>query len=76
MMVKYEDFVREEEKIMRGIYQHAGQMYPTANIAAEVNSESLKKGRDIELSPAVEQLAQELLAGLEAAYQIQISRGI
>jgi hypothetical protein len=37
-----------------------------------VHSNSRKKGKDIEVSPEIEQLAQELQEKLEAAYRKQL----
>ena len=69
MICCYEDFVLEPEKFVRRMYQQAGQAYPDINITKEVHSKSRKKGKDIQLSPAVEQLAQELQHRLETAYR-------
>jgi hypothetical protein len=69
MMCYYEDLVLDPEKYVRSIYQQAGQVYPEINITTEVHSNSRKKGKDLELSPEIEQLAQELLDKLEVAYR-------
>jgi len=69
MLCSYEDLGLDPEKYVRSIYQPVGQVYPETNITTEVHSNSRKKGKYIELSPEVEQLAQELLDKLEAAYR-------
>jgi len=69
MMCCYEDLVLDPEKYVGNIYQQAGQVYPAINITTEVHSNSRKKGKDIELSPEIEQLARELQNKLEAAYR-------
>ena len=71
ILCRYEDFVVEPEKYMRGIYQQVGQVYP-AGIASIVHSHSIKKGKDIEFSPQVEQLVQELQNKLESVYQSKV----
>ena len=69
MMCYYEDLVLDPEKYVRSIYQRSGQTYPEIKITTEVHSNSRKKGKDIELSPEIEQLAQELQDKLETAYR-------
>jgi len=69
MMCYYEDLVLDPEKYIRSIYRQVGQVYPEMSITTEVHSNSRKKGRDIELSPEIEKLAQALQEKLEAAYQ-------
>jgi hypothetical protein len=74
MMGYYDDIVLDPEKYVRSIYQQVGQVYPEGNITTEVHANSRKKGKDLELSPEVEQLAQELLEKLEAAYKAKAVR--
>jgi hypothetical protein len=72
MMCCYEDFVLDPEKYVRNIYQRLGQAYPEMNLTAEVHSQSRKKGKDIELSPQIEQLALEMQDSLETVYRTQL----
>jgi hypothetical protein len=72
MLWYYEDFVLDPEKYLRKIYQKVGQPYPQNKITKEVHSNSRKKGKDIEVSPEIEQLARELQEKLEAAYRKQL----
>ena len=72
MLCRYEDFVVEPEKNMRAIYQQVGQVYPATGIASIVHSNSIKKGKDIEFSPEVEQIVQEMQNKLEAVYQAKL----
>ena len=72
MMCSYEDFVLDSEKYVKNIYQRLGQAYPETSITAEVHSKSRKKGRDIELSPHIAQLALEIQDKLEAVYRTQL----
>jgi hypothetical protein len=67
MMCSYENFVLDPEPFVKSIYQRLGQPYPATNITAEVHSNSRKKGKDIEISQEIEQLALEMQAKLEAA---------
>jgi hypothetical protein len=72
ILCRYEDFVLEPEKHMRAIYQEVGQVYPSTGIASIVHSHSIKKGKDIEFSPPVEQIVQEMQNKLEAVYQTKL----
>jgi hypothetical protein len=72
MLWYYEDFVLDPEKYVRKIYQKVGQPYPQNNLTKEVHSNSRKKGKDIEVSAEIEQLARELQEKLEAAYRKQL----
>ena len=72
MLCRYEDFVVEPQKNMRAIYQQVGQVYPATDIASIVHSNSIKKGKDIEFSPQVEQIVQELQHKIEAVYQAKL----
>ncbi len=69
MMCCYEDLVLDPEKYVRSIYQQVGQAYPAISITTEVHSNSRRKGKDIALSPEIEQIAQELQNKLGTAYQ-------
>lgn len=71
MLCQYEDFVLEPEKQLGAIYQQLGQAYPTTDVTSIVHVSSRKKGKDIELSPEVEQIAQEMQKKLEATYRAQ-----
>ncbi len=71
LLCSYEDFVLDPEKNVKKIYRHVGQVYPKKNITTAVHSNSRKNGWDIELSPEIENLAQELQDKLEAAYRAQ-----
>jgi sulfotransferase family protein len=72
VMCSYEDFVLEPETFIRGIYRRLGQPFPTTNITANVHSKSRQKGKDIEISPQIEQLALEMQDQLEGAYRTQL----
>jgi len=69
LLCAYEDFVLDPDKNIKNIYRHVGQVYPQKNITAAVHSNSRKNGQDLELSPEIENLAQELQDRLESAYR-------
>jgi len=71
LLCSYEHFVLEPEKNVQKVYRHIGRVYPKKNITTAVHSNSRKNGRDIELTPEIEDLAQDLQDKLEAAYRAQ-----
>ena len=71
ILCRYEDFVLAPEKHLRAIYQRVGQVYPESSTTSIVHSNSRQKGKDIELSPAIEELAQDMQKKLEMAYRAQ-----
>ena len=68
LMCKYEDLVSSPIKVFCNIYSNLGQNFPGEKILQEVFSDSLRKGREIEISPAIEELANELLDQLDEVY--------
>jgi len=70
MMCKYEDLIASPETSLHKIYAALGQFFPGEAISKEINSESLGKGKEVKLSPGVENLAKEMLGRLDAAYSI------
>ena len=71
LLCSYEDFVLDPEKNVKNIYRHVGRVYPKQNITTAVHSNSRNNGQQIELSPEIKDLAQELQDRLEAAYRVQ-----
>ena len=72
MMCSYEDFVLDPEKFIRSVYERLGRPYPDINLAAEVHANSRKKGKDIEVTPEIDQLASDLYQRLESTYRAQL----
>ena len=72
MMCSYEDFVLDPEKFVRSVYERLGRPYPDISLTAEVHTNSRKKGKDVELTPEIEQLAADLYDRLETAYRAQL----
>jgi hypothetical protein len=69
LMCRYEDLTASPVKAVSSIYRMLGWDYPGDEITAGIHSKSLRKGRDIELSPDVDHLAEELMDRLDKAYQ-------
>lgn len=71
ILCKYEDLVVFPEKVIKSIYKNLNQAIPDPEIYQDVDSASLKKGKNIELTPEIEKLANELLNKLDKVYQIK-----
>jgi len=67
-MCKYEHLVAEPGEVFSNIYQELGQDFPGDQITQVIHSSSLRKGKDIELSPAIDELAKDLLERLNESY--------
>ena len=74
LICKYEDLVTLPEQVIKTIYDDLGQPYPGSSIHKEIHATSLKRGADIDLSPQVEQLANDLWANLNESYQTKTHR--
>jgi hypothetical protein len=70
-VLRYEDLIMSPVESVSDIYGYLGQNFPGNKIIKEIHSYSIKKGRDIELSPEIDQLAHELLDRLDKAYHIK-----
>jgi hypothetical protein len=68
LMCKYEHLTVEPSEVFKNIYQGIGQRFPGESITAEIHSSSLKKGKGIKISPAIDELAKEMLKRLDQAY--------
>ncbi len=68
IMCKYEHLIAEPGKVFRRIYQQLGQTFPGEKITAEIDATALRKGKAIEISPAINDLARELLDRLDEVY--------
>lgn len=68
LMCKYEHLIAKPGEVFRNIYENLGQSFPGERITAEIHSGALRKGKDIEISPAIEKLARELLEKLDKVY--------
>lgn len=68
-LLRYEDFVQSPLTSLQKIYRFLGLPFPTQNMLKEVHAKSVKKGANVQLSPEIETLCQELYARLEKIYQ-------
>lgn len=68
MTCHYSEFVLNPTTIMRNIYQFAGVHYPGDWIAFRVHGNSIKKGREIRISPQIEALCEAQLAKLNQVH--------
>jgi len=69
-MCKYEDLVTHPSKVVKALYERIGQAYPGPAIHKTVHPRSLKRGRDVDLSPEIDQLASNFLDKLDRAYKM------
>lgn len=64
-LVRYRDFVSEPARTMREIYEYLERPYPGDRMLQEVHGQSVGRGSDVELSPQIEALCEDLLGKLE-----------
>jgi hypothetical protein len=69
MLLEYENFVRNPSKTMRQIYELCDRPYPGDFLVAEVKTGSISKGRNIDLSPEVDELCSAMLHRMQQATQ-------
>jgi hypothetical protein len=60
LTVHYDELVAQPDETMVKVYQHIGCTYPGDQIIRSIHTASVGKGRDIDLSPEIEQLCEEL----------------
>ena len=65
LMCPYEELVRFPAKVVSATYGILGQNYPGDKIVTKVHSRSISKGKDVQLSPEIDNLAKELLDKLD-----------
>jgi hypothetical protein len=66
----YEDLVSDPIRIMKAGYGFAGRPYPGDRITQDVFSHSKGKGRNLNLTPAIKEVCQELLDRLKSLPRI------
>lgn len=69
LLCKYEELVASPGSVVRSIYSNLNQEYPGPRIHKEIHARSVKRGKGLELSPKVDQVAQALLDRLDKVYQ-------
>lgn len=65
MSVEYERFVRDPATTMLRIYEFCGMPYPGDFLTEEVRTGSVSKGKDVNLSPEIDELCSEMLTRLQ-----------
>ena len=71
IICKYEDLVKSPSSQMKSIYSFAGFEFPGEKIVANVHSNSVNKGHEVNLSPKIEILCETMLNKLNSAYTNQ-----
>ena len=74
LMCKYEDLVTSPMETMKRIYKELGRDFPGEVITAQVHARSVKKGKDVDLSPEVDRLAEDLQKELDEAYRVKVAQ--
>jgi hypothetical protein len=72
LMCKYEDLVTAPWQTVKAIYTFAGFKLSDKNIVSMVHSNSVQKGKQIELSPAIDELCSDLWGKLNNSYLAQM----
>jgi len=68
LMCKYEHLIAKPKEVFQNIYEVLGQPFPGEKITEEIHAGSFRKGKDIEISPAINDRARELLKRLDELY--------
>lgn len=76
MLLRYEDLVAQPQRQVDRVYHFLGKQHQGPLQIPEVYTSSVKRGRDLDLSPQVEAVCQEMLARLDQAYQAQGPAGV
>lgn len=71
MLCRYENLVAEPVAVMQRIYAFTGVACPDLSHTHQVHSGSVTKGRNLELTPEVRALCEQLQARLDAQYERQ-----
>jgi hypothetical protein len=64
MLCRYESLVQNPEIVVPAIYDFANCRFPGPSIIRQIHSRSVKKGHSIEVTPAMVELADEMLTRL------------
>jgi len=75
LLCKYEDFVTNPAQIMKNIYSFFGYEYPGDHLVAEIHSQSVKLGKDIELNQELETLCLKLLQKMDRVKALSLQAG-
>lgn len=69
LLLKYDHFVTDPYYHFKLIYEHLGFSVPKVLADNSINDRSVRKGADIDLSPEIEQLCEEMYQRFEKHYQ-------
>lgn len=72
MLCRYEHLAMDPTAVMRRIYEFVELPCPDLTHTAQVHAASVSKGRNLELSPGVRALCEELQERLDAQYEAQL----
>jgi hypothetical protein len=68
LICKYEHFIKYPDKVLKDIYGSLNQIFPGDNITKSIHSKSVHKGKDLDISDEIEQLAIDLLNKLDHSF--------
>jgi hypothetical protein len=66
---RYEELVADPERIIRDVYQLVARPFPGAHVALGVSTASVGLGSEVEFSPAVAELCDEMFERLRGAHE-------
>lgn len=67
-LCRYESLTTTPALVMRRIYEFAGQPYPGDHITTGTHPDSISKGRELEISRDIDELADSMLSRLDAEW--------
>ena len=67
---KYEDLIDNPARIIRNIYKFVGYNYPADKIPMKIYADSKGRGRNIQLSPEIDTLCNDMLAKLDLTHRV------
>lgn len=71
MLCRYEHLTHDPVAVMRRIYRFVETDCPDLAHTAQVHSQSVRKGKDLQLLPEIRALCENLQASLDASYEAQ-----
>lgn len=71
LLIRYEDFAMNPNKFLIKIYEHIGHNAPEGLVDNTINSKSIHKGKDVILSPDIEELCETLYQQNETEFSLR-----
>ena len=68
LLMRYESFVLDPFNQLSKVYNFIGRKIPVSLNENNIHKKSVKKGQDIDLSPEIEELCEELYQKFEREY--------